>query len=277
MPSTDHFQQEVQNPGAVGAVFAQPGTQSQIADPGPLHRTHSNPNKFKRKLSGSSTPATSKTENTSSLPRRNSSQTSQNFLSSGVGTPPAGKHEINQVESRPPSSQGWNGDEEGKKTVQSSSKASLKAAKKDYKKQKRELSKEIKPTDDVPIPNVIRRGDLKVRDSFKVWHERHFVLVPGMLHYYRIHHRSGKGTSRAPSVVQKQEDVMSVFTRRLFFWHDWLGTINLTGCQIIHRPSKKEGYCFKIFHPAGRSMYATKSVVESIPINADVLIMRAVD
>eukprot|EP00123_Amoebidium_parasiticum_P018493 comp24222_c1_seq7/m.44607 comp24222_c1_seq7/g.44607 ORF comp24222_c1_seq7/g.44607 comp24222_c1_seq7/m.44607 type:complete len:252 (-) comp24222_c1_seq7:373-1128(-) len=251
MPSTDHFQQEVQNPGAVGAVFAQPGTQSQIADPGPLHRTHSNPNKFKRKLSGSSTPATSKTENTSSLPRRNSSQTSQNFLSSGVGTPPAGKHEINQVESRPPSSQGWNGDEEGKKTVQSSSKASLKAAKKDYKKQKRELSKEIKPTDDVPIPNVIRRGDLKVRDSFKVWHERHFVLVPGMLHYYRIHHRSGK--------------------------HDWLGTINLTGCQIIHRPSKKEGYCFKIFHPAGRSMYATKSVVESIPINADVLIMRAVD
>eukprot|EP00123_Amoebidium_parasiticum_P018494 comp24222_c1_seq8/m.44610 comp24222_c1_seq8/g.44610 ORF comp24222_c1_seq8/g.44610 comp24222_c1_seq8/m.44610 type:complete len:221 (-) comp24222_c1_seq8:373-1035(-) len=220
MPSTDHFQQEVQNPGAVGAVFAQPGTQSQIADPGPLHRTHSNPNKFKRKLSGSSTPATSKTENTSSLPRRNSSQTSQNFLSSGVGTPPAGKHEINQVESRPPSSQGWNGDEEGKKTVQSSSKASLKAAKKDYKKQKRELSKEIKPTDDVPIPNVIRRGDLK---------------------------------------------------------HDWLGTINLTGCQIIHRPSKKEGYCFKIFHPAGRSMYATKSVVESIPINADVLIMRAVD
>ena len=38
----------------------------------------------------------------------------------------------------------------------------------------------------------------------------------------------------------------------------WVGTILLSTCQLLQRPSKKEGYCFKLFHPLDQSIWATK-------------------
>ena len=39
---------------------------------------------------------------------------------------------------------------------------------------------------------------------------------------------------------------------------DWLGTILLSGGQIMHRPSKKDGYCFKFVHPLRHAIHAQK-------------------
>ena len=39
---------------------------------------------------------------------------------------------------------------------------------------------------------------------------------------------------------------------------DWLGTILLSGGQVMHRPSKKDGYCFKFVHPLRHAIHAQK-------------------
>lgn len=38
----------------------------------------------------------------------------------------------------------------------------------------------------------------------------------------------------------------------------WVGTVILNGCEVIERPSKKEGFCFKIYHPLQNYIWATK-------------------
>lgn len=38
----------------------------------------------------------------------------------------------------------------------------------------------------------------------------------------------------------------------------WVGTILLTSCQVIERPSKKDGFCFKLFHPMEQSIWAPR-------------------
>lgn len=38
----------------------------------------------------------------------------------------------------------------------------------------------------------------------------------------------------------------------------WVGTVLLNTCRIIERPSKKDGFCFKLFHPLDQSIWATK-------------------
>ncbi|KAG7278610.1 hypothetical protein CRUP_013353 [Coryphaenoides rupestris] len=38
----------------------------------------------------------------------------------------------------------------------------------------------------------------------------------------------------------------------------WVGTVLLTACQLIERPSKKDGFCFKLFHPLEQSIWAVK-------------------
>jgi hypothetical protein len=43
------------------------------------------------------------------------------------------------------------------------------------------------------------------------------------------------------------------------------------------RRSKKDGFCFKIYHPQGKSIYATKRVQNSLPINDDYLVIRALN
>ena len=39
---------------------------------------------------------------------------------------------------------------------------------------------------------------------------------------------------------------------------DWVGTVLLNTCRLIERPSKKDGFCFKLFHPLDQSIWGTK-------------------
>ena len=38
----------------------------------------------------------------------------------------------------------------------------------------------------------------------------------------------------------------------------WVGTVLLNACELIERPSKKDGFCFKLFHPLEQSIWAVK-------------------
>lgn len=38
----------------------------------------------------------------------------------------------------------------------------------------------------------------------------------------------------------------------------WVGTIVLNSAKLIERPSKKDGFCFKIYHPLDQSIWAQK-------------------
>ena len=38
----------------------------------------------------------------------------------------------------------------------------------------------------------------------------------------------------------------------------WIGTIILSTCELIERPSKKDGFCFKLFHPMDQSIWAAR-------------------
>ncbi|WAR01982.1 OSBL8-like protein, partial [Mya arenaria] len=61
----------------------------------------------------------------------------------------------------------------------------------------------------------------------------------------------------------------------------WVGTVLLNTCRLIERPSKKDGFCFKIFHPLDQSIWATKgpkgetigAIVQPLPYSY--LIFRA--
>jgi len=37
-----------------------------------------------------------------------------------------------------------------------------------------------------------------------------------------------------------------------------VGTVLLNTCQVIERPSKKDGFCFKLFHPLEQSIWAPR-------------------
>ncbi|XP_006559753.1 oxysterol-binding protein-related protein 8 isoform X5 [Apis mellifera] len=61
----------------------------------------------------------------------------------------------------------------------------------------------------------------------------------------------------------------------------WVGTVLLNTCQVIERPSKKDGFCFKLFHPLEQSIWAPRgpekeaigAVVQPLPTSY--LIFRA--
>lgn len=72
---------------------------------------------------------------------------------------------------------------------------------------------------------------LKIRGSLKNWVKVYVVLKPGIMLLYK-------------------SDKMKA--------GQWIGTIVLNSCQILERPSKKHGFCFKIFHPLEKSIWASK-------------------
>lgn len=45
----------------------------------------------------------------------------------------------------------------------------------------------------------------------------------------------------------------------------WVGTVLLNACELIERPSKKDGFCFKLFHPLEQSIWAVKVRAYSSP------------
>ncbi|KAF0029515.1 hypothetical protein F2P81_018620 [Scophthalmus maximus] len=98
-------------------------------------------------------------------------------------------------------------------------KESLKVQKKNYREEKKRATKELLST--ITDPSVIVMADwLKIRGTLKSWTKLWCVLKPGVLLIYKTH-KNGQ----------------------------WVGTVLLNACELIERPSKKDGFCFKLFHP----------------------------
>ncbi|XP_033095563.1 oxysterol-binding protein-related protein 8-like isoform X3 [Anneissia japonica] len=132
-----------------------------------------------------------------------------------------------------------------------SKRESLKVQKKNYKREKKRVTKELLST--LSDPAIVVMADfLKVRGTLKGWTKLWCVLKPGLLILY-------KGPKHG----------------------QWVGTILLNTCELIERPSKKDGFCFKLYHPLDQSVWATKGPkgesmgAITIPLPSNYLIFRA--
>ncbi|KAL9899177.1 oxysterol-binding protein-related protein 8 isoform 2-T5 [Glossina fuscipes fuscipes] len=132
-------------------------------------------------------------------------------------------------------------------------KESYKAQRKNYRREKKRVASEL--LNSLQDPAVIVLADwLKVRGTLKSWTKLWCVLKPGLLLLYK-----------SPKTKSSH----------------WVGTILLTSCQVIERPSKKDGFCFKLFHPLEQSIWAPRgpdketigAVVQPLPTSY--LIFRA--
>ncbi|XP_037694732.1 oxysterol-binding protein-related protein 5 isoform X2 [Choloepus didactylus] len=126
-----------------------------------------------------------------------------------------------------------------------------KATKKETLKEKKRATRQLLSA--LTDPSVVIMADsLKIRGTLKSWTKLWCVLKPGVLLIYKT-----------PKVGQ------------------WVGTVLLHCCELIERPSKKDGFCFKLFHPLDQSVWAVKGPkgesVGSItqPLPSSYLIFRA--
>ncbi|XP_030645961.1 oxysterol-binding protein-related protein 5 [Chanos chanos] len=130
-------------------------------------------------------------------------------------------------------------------------KESLKVQKKNYRQEKKRAAKELFSALKDPSVVIISNW-LKIRGTLKSWTKLWCALKPGVLLIYKT-----------PNTDQ------------------WVGTILLNACKLIERPSKKDGFCFKLYHPLDKSIWATKgpkgenvgSITQPLPSNY--LIFRA--
>lgn len=130
-------------------------------------------------------------------------------------------------------------------------KESLKVQKQNYRQEKKRAAKELSTA--LKDPSVVIMSDwLKIRGSLKSWTKLWCALKPGVLLIYK---------------TPKTDH--------------WVGTILLSACKLIERPSKKDGFCFKLYHPLEKSIWAVKgpkgenvgSITQPLPSNY--LIFRA--
>uniref|UniRef100_A0AAX7U5U7 PH domain-containing protein n=1 Tax=Astatotilapia calliptera TaxID=8154 RepID=A0AAX7U5U7_ASTCA len=130
-------------------------------------------------------------------------------------------------------------------------KESLKVQKQNYRQEKKRAAKELSTA--LKDPSVIIMSNwLKIRGSLKSWTRLWCALKPGVLLIYK---------------TPKTDH--------------WVGTILLSACKLIERPSKKDGFCFKLYHPLDKSIWAVKgpkgenvgSITQPLPSNY--LIFRA--
>ncbi|XP_036399421.1 oxysterol-binding protein-related protein 5-like isoform X1 [Megalops cyprinoides] len=131
-------------------------------------------------------------------------------------------------------------------------KESLKLQKKNYRQEKKRAAKELFST--LKDPSIVIMANwLKIRGTLKSWTKLWCVLKPGLLLIYKT-----------PT------------------GDHWVGTILLNTCKLIERPSKKDGFCFKLYHPLEKSIWTIKGPkgenVGSItqPLPSSYLIFRAV-
>ncbi|XP_055333695.1 oxysterol-binding protein-related protein 8-like isoform X2 [Paramacrobiotus metropolitanus] len=134
-----------------------------------------------------------------------------------------------------------------------------------YKEQKRLYKEEKKRvTDEVmqilsESTFLIDSGWLKARTTIKTWTKVWCELKPGGLILYKNE--------------RLNETTESI----------WVGTILLNICRIIERPSKKEGFCFKIYHPLDQNIWTNKGPhgetfgmkAFGVPLPVDHVIFRA--
>uniref|UniRef100_A0A3B4V9P1 Oxysterol-binding protein n=1 Tax=Seriola dumerili TaxID=41447 RepID=A0A3B4V9P1_SERDU len=130
-------------------------------------------------------------------------------------------------------------------------KESLKVQKQNYRQEKKRAAKELFSA--LKDPSVVIMSNwLKIRGSLKSWTKLWCALKPGVLLIYK---------------TPKTDH--------------WVGTVLLSACKLIERPSKKDGFCFKLYHPLDKSIWAVKgpkgenvgSITQPLPSNY--LIFRA--
>uniref|UniRef100_A0A7N6A4S8 Oxysterol-binding protein n=1 Tax=Anabas testudineus TaxID=64144 RepID=A0A7N6A4S8_ANATE len=130
-------------------------------------------------------------------------------------------------------------------------KESLKVQKQNYRQEKKRATRELFSA--LKDPSVVIMSNwLKIRGSLKSWTKLWCALKPGVLLIYK---------------TPKTDH--------------WVGTILLSACKLIERPSKKDGFCFKLYHPLDKSIWAVKgpkgenvgSITQPLPSNY--LIFRA--
>uniref|UniRef100_A0A8D3DDY2 Oxysterol binding protein-like 5 n=1 Tax=Scophthalmus maximus TaxID=52904 RepID=A0A8D3DDY2_SCOMX len=130
-------------------------------------------------------------------------------------------------------------------------KESLKVQKQNYRQEKKRAARELFTA--LKDPSVVIMSNwLKIRGSLKSWTKLWCALKPGVLLIYK---------------TPKTDH--------------WVGTILLSACKLIERPSKKDGFCFKLYHPLDKSIWAFKgpkgenvgSITQPLPSNY--LIFRA--
>uniref|UniRef100_A0A674MKU2 Oxysterol-binding protein n=1 Tax=Takifugu rubripes TaxID=31033 RepID=A0A674MKU2_TAKRU len=123
--------------------------------------------------------------------------------------------------------------------------------KQNYRQEKKRAAKELFSA--LKDPSVVIMSNwLKIRSSLKSWTKLWCALKPGVLLIYK---------------TPKSDH--------------WVGTILLNACKLIERPSKKDGFCFKLYHPLDKSIWAVKgpkgenvgSITQPLPSNY--LIFRA--
>ncbi|XP_054581464.1 oxysterol-binding protein-related protein 5 [Eptesicus fuscus] len=136
-------------------------------------------------------------------------------------------------------------------TAKVTKKETLKVQKENYRQEKKRATKQLLSA--LTDPRVVIMADsLKIRGTLKGWTKLWCVLKPGALLIYKT-----------PDVGQ------------------WVGTVLLRCCRLLERPSKKDGFCFKLFHPLDQSVWAVKGPrgesVGSItqPLPSSYLIFRA--
>lgn len=124
---------------------------------------------------------------------------------------------------------------------------SFKDQKKTYELKKRYFTKNIQCA--IDSTQEVHSGWLKARISFKRWIKVWCQIKPGYLIMY---------TSQE---AQKKHR---------------LGVVLLSICQVMRRPTKKEGFCFKLINPFGCSVWA-KSSTKAIAFSQASLTLRASD
>lgn len=104
-------------------------------------------------------------------------------------------------------------------------------------------------------PTVVVLQDwLKVRGKLKGWTRVWCELRPGVLLLFK-----------SPKTIKSGH---------------WIGTVILNVCQVIERPSKKNGFCFKLFNALDQSIWASKGPRGeslggiTLPLPASYLIFR---
>ncbi|CAG9539027.1 unnamed protein product [Cercopithifilaria johnstoni] len=134
-------------------------------------------------------------------------------------------------------------------------KINLKKQKREYRDEKKRVTRELFTA--LHDPTVVVMADwLKVRGTLRKWNRYFCMLKPGLLLVYKSNKIDKPG--------------------------HWIGTVLLNNCELIERPSKKDGFCFKLFHPMDQSIWATRGplgeshgVVTIQPLPTAYLICRA--
>ncbi|PAV78644.1 hypothetical protein WR25_12815 [Diploscapter pachys] len=119
---------------------------------------------------------------------------------------------------------------QSKETPPEEPRKSLKKQKKNYRDEKKKVTAQLVSA--LQDPTVVVMADwLKIRGVTKKWSKYWCVLKPGLLIIYKT-----------PNAHRG----------------DWIGTVLLNLCELIERPSKKDGFCFKLYHPMDGSIWGNR-------------------